>query len=179
VSQFTKSNEEAIFAALTGSLAAEGIKVRIELGADEDARRGAPPRIVAVPQGRKYTHPAQQLHATMKVGQEKAPAFDFHCWGADYFQASVLEDAVVRALFNTLSPNAYELGDSAPPNYSDTPNEAKGWEIVVPVRLLRIPIPAVQFRRVTIQTITAPGAVTGPNGATPTSAGPTITLEEP
>ena len=54
----------------------------------------------------------------------------------------MLEDALVRALFNTRSPNAYELGESPAPRYADTPNESKGWDIVVPVRLLRIPIPA-------------------------------------
>lgn len=179
MTQFTRSNEEAIFAKLTGSFAAEGLKIRVEIGADEDARRGAPPRIVAVPQGRKYTSPAQQLHASMKVGQEKTTAWDFHCWGADYVGASLLEDALVRALFNQLSPNAYELGDSSAPSYADTPNEGKGWEIVVPVRLLRIPIPAVVFKRVTIQTITATATVKGPNGATPSSTGASIQIEEP
>lgn len=178
MSQFSKSNEEGIFARLTGSFAAEGLKVRIEIGADEDARRGSPPRIVAVPQGRKYTHPAQQLQPSMKVGQEKNTVWDFHCWGTDYFGASMLEDALIRALFNQVSPNAYELADSPPPRYADTPNESKGWEIVVPVRLLRIPIPAVVYRRVTLDTITASGSVSGPQGATPTSVGSAITIQE-
>lgn len=179
MSQFTKSNEEGLFARLTGRLAAEGVKLRVEIGADEDARRTAPPRIVAVPQGRKYTHPAQQLHAQTKVGHEKTPAFEIHCWGNDYFQASALEDAVIRALFNEFSPNAYELGDSPPPAYADTPNEAKGWEIVIPMRFLRVPIAAEVYQRVTLQTITAPGRVAGPNGATPKSTGPNIVFEEP
>jgi hypothetical protein len=179
LSTFTKSNEEAILDAITGELAAAGVKVKCELGEAEDVRRGAPPRIAWVPsrRGRRYTHPAQQ-RAGMKVGHEKNVLFDVHVWGANYTEASRLEEALIGVLFNRLSPNAYELGDGAgPPDEPETPNEAgKGYELVIPIRLLRIPIAAEWRTSLPVESLTATGEVEGHGGAEPASPAPTITI---
>ena len=180
MSTFTRSNEEAILDFLTGHLAALGVKVKCELGDEADARRGAPPRIVWVPsrRGRRYTHPAQQL-AGAKVGHEKNVLFDVHVWGANYPEASRLEDALLAVLFNRISPNGYELQDGGgPPDQPEapTPGEAKGYELVIPIRLLRIPV-LVEWRPPTsITAASATGEVVGPLGELPASPAPTITI---
>lgn len=179
MSTFTRSNEEAILAALTGDLAGKGFKVKCELGEDEDARRGTPPRITWVPArrgGRRYTHPAQQPIAGAKVAHEKNVAFDVHVWGGNYPDASRLEDALIATLFNVLSPNGYELGDASLPDEPEKSGEAKGYEIVIPVRLLRVPIAAEWRPRVTITTATVSGEIAGPLGEAPASPAPGISV---
>lgn len=172
---FDRSNEEAILATVTGNLAAQNVKVKCELGADEDARRGAPPRITWVPRkgGRKYTHPAQQLGDT-KVAHEKNVAYDVHVWGASVEMASRLEESLVAALFNELSPNAYELGEGGPAELPEGPNEGTGYELIIPIRLLRIPIAAERRQLVTLLGATATGQVVGAHGETPASATPDL-----
>lgn len=179
MSTFTRSNEEAILAAITGDLVAKGFKVRCELGEEEDARRGAPPRIVWVPSrrgGRRYTHPAQQLLG-QKVAHEKNVQFDVHVWGANYVEVSCLEDALIAALFNQLSPNAYELLEASLADEPEKPGEGRGYELVIPVRLLRVPITAEWRSRntpITITTVT--GEVAGALGEAPASAASGISV---
>ena len=173
---FARSNEEAILAAITGDLAAKGVKVRCELGEDEEARRGAPPRIVWVPArrtSRRYTHPAQQRDG-MKIGHEKNVAFDVYIWGANYVEASRLEDALISTLFNLLSPNAYDLGETSLPPEPDKPGEARGYEIILPVWLLRVPIVAEWRPRAAITSTAITGEVAGALAEAPASAAPTI-----
>lgn len=172
-----KSNTEAVLAKVTGALGAAGLKVRCEIGDLEDARRGAPPRIVWCPRGRRYADPTQQREG-MKVGHEVEPLYDVHVWGGSYFEAERLEAALLAALFNSFSPNAYELGEAPAPGQPETPNEAKGWEIVIPIRLLRTPIPAEVRPTVTLLGAQATGAVKGVLGEDPSSAAPTVTVPE-
>lgn len=180
MSTFVRSNEEAILDFITGHLAALGFRVKCELGAEADARRGAPPRITWVPSrgGRRYTHPAQQ-RAGGKVGQEKEVLFDVHVWGDNYPAASRLEEALISVLFNHISPNGYELQDGGGPAEepeSPAPGEARGYELVIPIRLLRIPI-FVEWRpTATIAEASGAGEVFGALGELPASPGPTITI---
>lgn len=176
MSLFTGSNEAAILSAFTGDLAAVGVKVRCEIGADEDARRGAPPRITWVPQGGDITHPEQQL-AEMQVAHEDNPEYLVHFWGASYHAAKQLMYALHGVLFRQRSPNAYELGSWDVGSLPETPNESKGFEIVQTIRLLRIPIPAQLFRAVTITSATATGQILGAAGENPASDAPTLTKE--
>lgn len=181
MSRFTQSNEEAILAEISGELARMGRKLKLELGAAEDARRGAPPRVTWVPREgapRRYAHPAQQ-RAEGKVAHEKGVSFDVHFWGADYRSASALEDDVIAALYNRFSQNAYELGDGVPGPIPETPNEATGYEIITPIRLLRIPIFAELFATVTLETTTAKGQVVGALGEDPASDVTDIEREHP
>lgn len=178
MSRFSRSNEEAILDFITGHLAEIGVKVKCELGVEEDARRSAPPRIVWVPapRGRRYTHPAQQRMG-MKVGHEKNVLYDVHVWGANYAEASRLEEALIGVLFNWISPNGYDLEDGGgPPEEPETPGEGKGYELVIPIRLLRIPIAAERRPSTAMSNGTAAGEVVGPTGATPASPGPSITI---
>ena len=197
---FTASNEAELLSYLTAALAADGVKLVIQMGADEDARRSGPRRITFVPRkgGRRYSDPAQQLNPLIKVGCEKAPAFDVRCWGRDYLDATRLEDSLIRVLYNSLSRNAYELSDGGPADAPEVPNEQQGYELsdggpadapegpneqsgyelTFGVRFLKVPVAVENYTRTTLETLTAQGAVSGALGETPTSTGPTITITE-
>lgn len=177
---FTASNEADLLSFLTAALAADGIKLVIQMGADEDARRSQPRRIVFVPRkgGRRYSDPAQQLNPLIKVGCEKAPAFDVRCWGRDYLDATKLEDALIRVLYNSLSRNAYELSDGGPADAPEGPNEQSGYELTFGVRFLKVPVAVENYTRTTLTGLTSEGGVKGAIDETPTSTGPTITITE-
>lgn len=170
---FTASNEAHLFAHLTAALAADGVKLPINIGADEDARRDKPPRITLVPRrgGRRYTDPSQQFNRAIKVGTEKNIAFDAHFWGRDYFDASRLEDAFLKVLYNSLSRNAYELADGGPAEAPEAPNEQNGYEIIVPIRFLRVPVAVENYTSTALDTMTMDGAVSG-------TTAPSITIQE-
>lgn len=165
---FTASNEAHLLAHLTAVLAADGIKLAIGLGADEDARRDKPPRITLVPRngGRKYTDPSQQFNTAIKVGTEKNISFDAHFWGRDYLDACRLEDAFLKVLYNSLSRNAYELSDGGPAEQPEGPNEQNGYKLITPVRFLKVPVAVENYTPVALDTMTVSGAVSGAAAAT-------------
>lgn len=177
MSDFARSNEQAILDVLSGQIVALGLTVRCELGEAEDARRGAPPRIVWVPRrgGRRYTHPAQQRDG-MKVGHEKNVQYDVHVWGSSVADASRIEELLIAALFNAFSPNAYDLGEGGPALPPETPGDGKGYELVIPIRLLRIPVPAERRGSTGIDSAEATGSVNGAIGEDPTSSAPTVSI---
>lgn len=173
---FVNSNLDGVLDAIGTSM---GLECRI--GAAEDARTGAPPRVVWVPApkaARKYTITAQQRpEAHFKHVHDVAALFSVHLWADSYAAAEDLERRLETALYNVLSPNGYELedgeqvGDSAPTGSGQT------WLFVVPVRLLRIPIPVETFVPTKLATITAPLTLRDAIGGTPTTgpnAGATV-----
>ncbi|MCC6559643.1 MAG: hypothetical protein IT372_42545 [Polyangiaceae bacterium] len=162
---FVKSNTAAILDALTAEMGIENA-----IGAEEDARRSAPRRVtwVPLPKGRQYAAPTQQ-RADMKVCHVVSATFAVHLWGKDFFDAEQLEQLLVGALFNRLSPNAYELGAGDPLGGDDT--SSRGFDLVIPVTLLRIPIAAEVRQRVALTSAMATGSVSNPLGQGATPAG--------
>lgn len=149
---YAGSNTAAILDALTKEM---GIENRI--GAEEDARNGAPPRVVwvPVPRGRAYSGPPTDERADMKVAHLVAASFEVHLWGRDFFGAEELEAKLGAALFNRFSPRAYQLG-AGDPRGGGAPGQ-QGYEFVVGVTLLRIPIAAELRQSVTLTGMTATG----------------------
>jgi|HubBroStandDraft_2_1064218.scaffolds.fasta_scaffold115531_3 hypothetical protein len=173
---YVGSNVDAILQALTPALAASfGAPLECRVGSAEEARVGAPPRCVWVPPKkgtRVYTGTAQMredLH--IKAVHDVAVLFHVHLWGASYGQAEQLEIALEAALYNTFSPNAYELGPEGTQEGDNAPTGAgQTFLFVVPVRLLRIPLPVVTYKTVTVTQATALGSVI--DGSGNSSAGP-------
>lgn len=149
-------------------------RIENQIGAEEDARNSAPPRVVWVPRpnGRTYSGPPTDERSDMKVAHLCGATFDVHLWGKDYFGAEELETALIAALYNRF-PRCYQLG-SGDPRGGASPGQ-QGYEFVVLVTVLRIPIPAELRPSVTLTGITAPGVVTDPDGANPSSHA-TITI---
>lgn len=170
--RFTGANEAAIVERV-----AKEMGVAMGFGAAEEARREAPPRITWVWKGERYTRDPAQQRADMLKAHEVDPLFDVHVWGRDYLDAADLRTRLLGALFNALSPNAYELAGEGKPGTDDEGKPvAVGIEIVIPVRLLKVPVPSRLHQRVTLDTKTSRGVVTGPVGETPTSDGGTVVV---
>jgi hypothetical protein len=171
------SNVGAILEALTPALAtAFGSSIECRIGTAEQVRVGAPPRCVWVPPQkatRIYTGTAQQrqdLH--IKAVHDVGVLFLVHLWGANYAQAEQLEVALEAALYTAFSPNAYELGPEGTQEGDNAPTgQGQTFLFVVPVRLLRIPLPVVTFKTVTVTQTTATGAVIDGNGNTGAAPG--------
>jgi hypothetical protein len=169
------SNAAAIIDTLTVPMSSTfGTAIECRLGEAEEARVGAPPRCIWVPPKkgtRKYSGTAQQredLH--LKSSHDVAVLFQVHLWGANYNEAEQLEIALEAALYNTLSGNAYDLGPEAE-QWGDSSPTGQGttFLFVVPVRLLRIPLPVIVYRTTTVTQATANATVTDPLGGTPTT----------
>lgn len=152
------------------------------LGAADDARLGAPPRVTWVPPTkgtRRYSETAQQrpdLH--IKHVHDVAPLYHVHLWGESYTACEQLEQQLEAALYDVFSPNAYELGPEGEQDGDNSPTgQGRGWVFVVPVRLLRSPLPVARFKPVTLATATARGQVTDPKGNNPTNGpSPSVTI---
>lgn len=168
---YAGSNTAGVLAALTTEM-----RIENQIGAEEDARNGAPPRVVwvPVPRGRSYTGPPTDERTDMKVAHLVAAAFEVHLWGKDFFGAEELEAKLGAALFNRLSPYAYQLGVGDPRGGGSS--SSQGYEFVVQVTLLRIPIAAETRKSVTLTSITATGNATDPGGQNESVHG-TITIE--
>jgi hypothetical protein len=164
--KFTSSNVATILTELTTAM-----KIANSIGNAEAARNTSPPHVTWVPVskgGRSYSQTAQQ-RADMKHIHEVAIKFQVHLHGRDYFACEALEILLGKALYDTLSPNAYELLADGEESGDQGPT-ISGYEFIVPVRLLRIPLPVEIRQRVTLSSATATGmlqAADGP-GSTPT-----------
>lgn len=162
---------ETILDQLTAAMSVEN-----RLGTTEDARVGAPPRVVWVPSpkaARRYSNTVQQrpdLH--LKSAHDVAPLFLVHLWGESYTAAEDLEQRLERALYTVFSPNAYELEDGG--EQEADVGLGRGFLFVVPVRLLRVPLAVETYTSVTLATATAVGTLTDQQGANP-AAGPHFT----
>lgn len=163
---YAGSNTAAILDALTSEM-----KIQNRIGAEEEARNGAPPRVVWVPlaRGRAYSGPPTDERTDMKVAHLIAASFDVHLWADDFFRAEELEATLCGALYNRLSPRAYQLG-AGDPRGGGAPGQ-RGFVIVVPVTLLRIPIPAELRQQVTLTSKTVTGKVGAPSGDNPETHG--------
>lgn len=167
--KYAGSNVVAILAQLTAAMG-----VQNSIGTEESARNGAPGngRVTWIPiskGGRSYSQTAQQ-HAESKHIHEVAVKFAVHLYARDYGAAERLEIDFMKALYNELSPNAFELqGDGE--QFGDEPG-SPGFVFVIPVRLLRIPLPVEIRRRVTLTSATATGELTTSTGAGSTPVGP-------
>jgi len=148
--------------------------VRNALGASEDARVGAGPRVTWVPSpkaSRKYSGTAQQRpDAHIKHVHDVGVLFEVHLWAPSYFEAEQLEVKLEAALYAVFSPNAYELGPEGTQEGEVSPGR-RDFLFVVPVRLLRIPLPVATFTPTKLSTVIAPSTLADPQGGTPT-AGP-------
>ncbi len=174
---FRGSLSEPILDQLTTAM---GIENR--MGAAEAARGGAAPRVTWVPPpkaARRYSKVAQQrpdLH--VKHVHDVAIAFQVHLWAESYAAAEDLERRLETALYALFSENAYELGPEGEQvgETSPTGQGSIGWLFIVPVRLLRVPIPVTQHRTVKLGSASGQGVVTDPKGAAPTNGQtPTVT----
>lgn len=144
-------------------------------GLAEEVRRSRPPRVVWVPGPASYGGPNTSSREDMKVAAERARIFKVHFWGKDFEEAERLEDITIRELFNNFSHYAYELGTEEDPEGGDS--EHAGILLVLPIKLLRIPIPAELRLRTMLLGATARGTVTTLAGGT--SDGPEITTPPP
>ncbi len=175
---YTGSTIAAVLDLVSGAMGVEN-----KIGESEEARSGAPPRVTWVPAlkaSRKYSQTAQQrpdLH--MKHAHDVAPLFSVHLWADSYAAAEDLEQRLEAALYASLSGNAYELGpDGEQEGDNAASGQGRSWLFVIPVRLLRIPIPVMVFVPVKIATVTAPILLEGTLGGTPT-AGPNAGVTVP
>lgn len=161
---------------------AMGIENRI--GSDEEAKLGAPGRVVWVPPQRgtrRYNGTSQQRSSDLHVKHVHAVDVSFlvHLWAASYTGAEELEQKLEAALYTVFSPNAYELGPEGEQRGENAATgQGRGWLFIVPVRLLRIPIPVERYRTVTLTSATATTTITDPKGGTP-SSGPTPSITFP
>lgn len=172
--RYLKSNEAAILDRL-----AKVMGVPQNFGVAEDARREAAPRITWVWKSERYVRDPAQQREDMAVAHEVEPLFDVHVWGRDYLEASSLRSKLLGALFNEFSTNAYELaGEGKPPKEDEATPLGAGVEIVVPIRLLKVPVPFRVHRQVTLTSATVQGTVTSPSGGSPTSDAGEIVVEE-
>lgn len=160
---------EGVLDHLTAAMSIEN-----RLGTSEDARVGAGPRVTWVPSpkaSRKYSGTAQQRpDAHIKHVHDVAPLFEVHLWAPSYLEAEQLEVALEKALYDVFSPNAYELGPEGTQEGEVSPGR-RDFLFVVPVRLLRVPLPVATFTPTRLSTATAPSTLADPQGGTPT-AGP-------
>lgn len=173
--KYAGSNVALVLAAVTTAM-----RVQNSIGSEESARQGAPGdgRVTWVPVsrgGRTYSQTAQQ-HVKYKHVHEVSVKFAVHLFARDYGAAERLEVVFAKALYDTLSPNAYDLnGDGE--QFGDEPGLA-GYVFAVPVRLLRIPLSVEERRTVTLTSATAIGTLTATDGSAPTPIG-TITVTLP
>ncbi|MEP7123150.1 MAG: hypothetical protein ABJE95_19635 [Byssovorax sp.] len=169
--KFAGSNVVEILAALTTAMG-----VQNSIGTEESARNGAPGegRVTWVPVpkgGRSYSQTSQQ-HAAYKHVHEVAVRFTVHLHARDYGAAERLEIAFSKALYDTFSPNAYEiLGDGE--QFGDVPG-VTGYVFALPVRLLKIPLPVEIRKTITLTSASATGSLERIDGTGTTSTG-TIT----
>lgn len=164
--RYGQSNESAILDRI-----AKTMGVAQNLGTLEDARRESAPRITWVWKSERYARDPAQQREEMAVGHEVEPLFDVHVWGRDYREATALRSQLLAALFNEFSPNAYELGEGKPPRDDEGSSTAVGVEIVVPIRLLKVPVPFRAHKRITLSSASAEIRVSGSKGEDPTSTG--------
>jgi hypothetical protein len=163
----------AVAGALEKLTKAMGVENKI--GNAEAVRRSAPPRVAWVPdpKGRRRQRVVSQQRRDVKHVHEVEPLFLVHLWGRNYFAAEELERKLERALYDTFSPNAYAY-EPGGDGYGDDPG-GDGYAIVVPVRLLKIPLPVEIRQSVTLTGATAAGTLKDAGGDNPTDTG-TITV---
>jgi hypothetical protein len=170
--KFTGSNVAEILAMLTTAM-----KIPNSIGNAEAARNASAPRVTWVPVpkgGRSYSQTSQQ-RGEFKHIHEVAIKFQVHLYGRDYFACEELEILLERALYNTLSRNAYELLADGEESGDQSPT-VNGYEFIVPVRLLRIPLPVEIRKTITLMSASASGSVESIDG---TGTTPTGTITAP
>jgi hypothetical protein len=171
--KFAGSNVVEVLATLTAAMG-----VQNSIGTEESARNGAPVdgRVTWIPVtkgGRSYSQTAQQ-QAAFKHIHEVAVKFTVHLYARDYGAAERLEVAFAKALYDKLSPNAYELqGDGE--QFGDEPGKP-GFVFALPVRLLRIPLPVEIRQRATLGSAAATGTLQAADG---TGSTPTVSISVP
>jgi hypothetical protein len=151
------------------------MKIANSIGNAEGSRNTAPPHVTWVPVpkgGRSYSQTAQQ-RADMKHIHEVAIKFQVHLHGRDYFACEELEIALERALYITRSRNAYELLADGEESGDQGPTTS-GYEFIVPVRLLGIPLLVEIRKTITLTSASAAGSLELNDGTGTTSTG-TIT----
>lgn len=140
-----------------------------KLGTEEEVRTGTPPRIVWVPETGKRSYSATiQQRTDVKHVREVNPRFQVHIWARDYAEAERLEAALEKALYAKFSGNAYTWSDG---EQKAGDAAQRGYEFIIPVQLLKVPLAVAVFQRVTLVTQTAQGEIANAAGADPEDAG--------
>ncbi|WP_437591494.1 hypothetical protein [Sorangium sp. So ce1000] len=161
------SNLEALVLDLNKELARQGVKVLCTIGPAEDARQGAPPKLVFIDGGgaeEAYEEPTIQPEHAVAIW-DSLPRLTVVVRGEDVRRAERLRDALFAAFHTTFSNHGVKplRGRRSGGNQNE-----QGFTITVTIEF-RVPIYLEEFLPdAPIDTVTSEGTVTsGAGGDTP------------